>query len=231
VRQIIALGGGGFSTDPDNRFLDRYVLEQSGKERPKICFLPTASADSPRYIEMFYRAFGELSCIPSHQPLFKSPPRDIPTFLLEQDIVYVGGGNTRNMLAIWRAWGLDDVLRAAWDRGILLAGVGAGGLGWFEGGISADLAPGVYDPIECLGFLPGSFSPHFDSQQGRRKTFHQLLFEGVIRPGVAADDGVALHYVDRQLHRVVRSSAGPAAYRIELSRGEVRERRLPAEML
>lgn len=230
LRQIIALGGGGFSTEPENRALDNYVLQQSGKERPKICFVPTASGDSQDYIEKFYSAFSDLSCVPSDQPLFRSPVRDIPAFLLSQDIIYVGGGNTRNMLAIWHAWNLDEVLRTAWERGIVLAGISAGGLCWFEEGVT-DSVPGTFGPLKGLGFLPGSFSPHFDTEHERRAAFHRLLFQGAMGPGVAADDGVALHYVERNLHRVVRSQDGAGAYRIEFSHGQVHETRLKAETL
>ena len=126
MRQIIALGG-GFSNE-DNLALDNYVLAQTGKPKPKICFVPTASGDSQDYVDRFYAAFHTLNCTPSHQPLFQSPERDIPAFLLGQDVIYVGGGNTKNMLAIWRAWGLDEVLRTAWERGVVLAGISAGAL-------------------------------------------------------------------------------------------------------
>ncbi|MDA8346178.1 MAG: peptidase E [Thermaerobacter sp.] len=229
MRQIIALGG-GFSTEPENLALDHYVLAQTGKDKPRVCFLPTASGDSADYIERFYAAFNTLPCAPSHQPLFQSPPRDIPAFLLSQDVIYVGGGNTKNMLAIWRAWGLDEVLRTAWERGIVLAGISAGALCWYEAGVT-DSVPGTLSALRCLGFLQGSFSPHYDSEPERRPTFHRLLFQGALGPGVALDDGVALHYVERQLHRVVRSSEGPTAYRLEISQGEVQERRMRAETL
>lgn len=229
MRQIIALGG-GFSTEPGSPALDHYVLAQTGKKTPKVCFLPTASADSQDYIDRFYAAFSPLSCEPSHQPLFDSPPRDIPQFLLSQDVIYVGGGNTKNMLAIWRAWGLDEVLRTAWERGIVLCGISAGALCWFDAG-STDSVPGALTPLRGLGFLQGSFSPHYDSEPGRRSAFHRMIFDGALPPGVALDDGVALHYVERQLNRVVRSHDGPTAYRVEASGGEIHERRLRAETL
>ena len=228
MRQIIALGG-GFSNE-DNLALDNYVLAQTGKPKPKICFVPTASGDSQDYIDRFYAAFNTLNCTPSHQPLFQSPARDIPAFLLSQDVIYVGGGNTKNMLAIWRAWGLEEVLRTAWERGVGLAGISAGALCWYEGGLT-DSIPGAYTALRGLGFLPGTFSPHYDSEPERRPAYHKLLFQGALGPGVALEDGVALHYVERQLHRVVRTQDGPTAYRVELAHGEVQERRLRAQTL
>jgi dipeptidase E len=230
LRQIIAIGGGGFSMEPDNLALEHYILAQTGKKTPKVCFVPTASGDSQDYIDRFYAAFGKLDCEASHQPLFQSPARDIPQFLLSQDVIYVGGGNTKNMLAIWQAWGLDEVMRTAWERGTVLCGVSAGALCWFEAGVT-DSLPGAYTPLRTLGFLPGSFSPHYDGEPGRRPAFHKMIFEGALGAGIAVDDGVAVHFVERQVSRIVRSQDGPSAYRVEMAHGEIMERRLRAETL
>jgi peptidase E len=132
-RQIVAMGGGGFSMEPDNPLLDDYILSLASTDRPRICFLPTASGDDPTYIVNFYTAFAGRADA-SHLPLFSRRGEDAQAFLLDQDVIYVGGGNTENMLAIWRVHGVDRALRAAWDAGIVLAGLSAGSLCWFETG-------------------------------------------------------------------------------------------------
>src|SRR5437867_1285366 len=120
TKQIIAMGGGGFSME-DNLALDRYVLYQSSKARPRVCFVPTASGDAISYIERFYAAFKTLDCEPSHLSVFSGPIGDWREYVLSKDVIYVGGGNTKNLLALWRDWGLDQIMREAWERGIVLA--------------------------------------------------------------------------------------------------------------
>lgn len=134
MRQIIALGGGGFSMEPDNPLLDLYILKQAKKAKPKICFIPTASGDSDNYISRYYNFFNQQDCKPSHLSLFEPLTRELESCILEKDIVYVGGGNTKNLLALWKEWGLDAILRKAWDEGVILAGLGAGSICWFEEG-------------------------------------------------------------------------------------------------
>jgi dipeptidase E len=204
MTQIIAMGGGGFSMEPDNPALDRYVLEQCGKPRPKVCFLPTASGDAEGYCLRFYTSFASLDCQPSNLSLFKPPTADLTSFLLEKDVVYVGGGNTRSMLALWREWGLDAILRQAWQNGVVLAGLSAGAICWFEQGVT-DSIPGELGPLACLGFLPGSCCPHYDGEPGRRPAYHRLVSEGRIAAGYGVDDGAALHFVGGRLHAVVSS--------------------------
>lgn len=222
-RQIVALGGGGFSMEPDNLLLDQYILAQSPCQQPKICFLPTASGDSDRYITRFYEAFTQLDCRPSHLSLFR-PPKDGPaSFLKKQDIIYVGGGSTFNMLAIWRAWALQKVLREAWEKGTVLCGLSAGSLCWFEEGLSDSVIPGQYTKIEGLGFLQGSHCPHYDSESERRPVYQQNIESGKLSPGIAADDGVALHYSDLNLEQVVSSRPRAKAYRVCLEARQLRE--------
>ena len=191
MSQVIALGGGGFSMEPDNLALDRYILEQAGKDRPKVCFLPTASGDAQDYIVRFYAAFTTLDCRPSHLALIHPSTADLEDFILEKDILYVGGGNTRSMLAIWRGWGVAEILRKAWLGEILLAGISAGAICWFEQGIT-DSVPGRLSKMDCLGFLPGSCCPHYDGEAERRPTFHRMLAGNQILPGYGIDDGAAL---------------------------------------
>lgn len=230
MRQIIAMGGGGFSMEPDNPLLDRYILQQSGKRTPKVCFVPTASGDAEGYIQRFYAAFRQLDCEPSHLSLFKPPTYDLESFVLEKDVIYVGGGNTKNLLALWREWGLDRIMRKAWEEGVVLAGISAGSLCWFEEGVTDSFGTRL-DRIACLGLLPGSNCPHYDGEPERRPAYHRMLEEGRIGPGYAADDGVALHFVDRELREVVSSRPEARAYRLERVDGRAVETVLPTRYL
>ncbi len=230
--QIVAMGGGGFSMEPDNPALDRYVLNllASATARPRVCFLGTASGDAPRYADRFAAAFFALGCRPAHLSLFDPPTADLRGFLLEQDIVYVGGGNTRSLLALWREWGLDAALREAWRAGVVLAGLSAGAICWFEAGVT-DSVPGTLGPLPGLGLLPGSACPHFDGEVDRRPAYHRLVAEGRIVPGWGIDDGAALHFVDTALRGVVASRPGATAYRVERRQDGVTEAALPARAL
>ena len=212
-KQIVAMGGGGFSME-ETPLLDQYILGLSSQERPKVCFLPTASGDSDKYIERFYSAFTQLFCIPSHLSLFKPPTSDLRSFVMKQDIIYVGGGNTKNLIVLWKEWGLDQILREAWESGVILAGLSAGSICWFEEGLS-DSIPGQMTVLPCLGFLKGSNCPHYDGEPERRLYYHRLLSQGLISPGYAADDGVALHFTGDRLEKIVSSRPQAKAYRLE----------------
>lgn len=222
-KQIIALGGGGFSMEPDNLLLDQYILQQSLKQNPNVCFLPTASGDSDRYICRFYTAFTQLPCRPSHLSLFRPPVEGVAAVLKKQDIIYVGGGSTTNMLAIWKAWGLDTLLKQAWEAGTILCGLSAGSLCWFEEGLSDSVVPGQYKKIECLGFLAGSHCPHYDGENKRQPVYRQLIGDSQLSTGIAADDGVALHYVEDGLAAVVSSRLNAKAYRVSSIAGKAQE--------
>ncbi|WP_079529666.1 Type 1 glutamine amidotransferase-like domain-containing protein [Halobacillus hunanensis] len=213
MRQIIALGGGGFSMEPENPLLDTYILHQVNKTIPKICFIPTASGDSDHYITRFYNFFKNQSCEPSHLSLYNPPTRDLETFILEKDIIYVGGGNTKNLLALWREWKLDNMLRQAWKQGIVLAGISAGSICWFEQGITDSYGTGL-EPITCLGLLKGSNCPHYDGEPERRTMYKKFIKEKRLHGGIAADDGVAIHYIDQEINKVVSSRKNAKAYRV-----------------
>jgi len=230
MRQIIAMGGGGFSMESDNLALDRYVVKQTGKARPTVCFLPTASGDAETYCLRFYEAFASLDCRPSHLSLFHLPTADLESFVLEKDAIYVGGGNTRSMLVLWREWGLDAILRKAWHKGVVLAGLSAGAICWFEQGVT-DSLPGQYTALPCLGFLRGSCCPHYDGEPERRPSYHRLLAEGKIAPGIALDNSAAAHFVDDKLSRVVCSRPHARAYMVEKAGGKTRERVLETHSL
>lgn len=213
MRQIIAMGGGGFSMEPDNPLLDQYILKQANKARPKICFIPTASGDADSYIEKFYNFFNQQDCEPSHLSLFKPHTRNLEAFVLQQDIIYVGGGNTKNLLVLWKEWGLDQLLKTAWDQGVVLAGLSAGSICWYEQGVT-DSYGDKLEPLEALGFLPGSHCPHYDGEAERRPTYRQFVEQGTLQPGIAADDGAAVHYIDQDIKKVVSSRLAAKAYRV-----------------
>lgn len=222
IKQIVAMGGGGFSMEPQNLLLDKYILKLSNQQKPKVCFLPTASGDSDKYIVKFYSSFINLPCIPSHLSLFNPSTADLKSFIFEQDIIYVGGGNTKNLIALWKEWGLDRILKEAWENGIILCGLSAGSICWFEQGIT-DSIPGELTVLECLGFLKGSNCPHYDGEPRRKPSYHQLLSTGLISAGYAADDGVGLHFIGDKLDKIVSSRSQAKAYRLEIIDGTVKE--------
>ena len=156
MRQIIAMGGGGFSMEPENLALDRYVLQQTHKADPRVCFLPTASGDSDSYILNFYKSFSTLPCQTNYLSLFRPPTADLEGFIMEQDVIYVGGGSTRSLMALWREFGLDTFLHKAYQAGTVLAGISAGANCWFED-CSTDSLPGEFQVLACLGFSRGVF--------------------------------------------------------------------------
>jgi dipeptidase E len=229
-RQIIAIGGMALPPELDNLLLVKYFIEQTHRKKPKVAFIGTAGGDAESGRLRFYAAFSQFDCKPNHLPLFARTPRDLESFVLEQDAIFVGGGNTRSMLAVWRDWGLDRHLRAAWEQGVVLGGGSAGSICWFEHGVTDSIAGPLTD-LPCLGFLEGSNCPHYDSEPQRRPTFQKLVASGRITEGVAADDGVALHYVDRRLARTVSSRRQAKGYRVTRSGKRAIERRLPTRYL
>ncbi len=232
TKHIIALGGGGFSMEPGNPLLDQYVLNASGKPRPRVCFLPQASGEWRDYIIHFYEAMVALDAKPSHLSLFGTPPRgDLRDFVLSQDVIYVGGGNTKSMLVLWQAWGVDAILREAYERGVVLAGISAGANCWFEQCITDSVTPEL-NMMNCLGFLPGSYCPHYDGEAQRRPTFHRLITAGHIKDGIACDDGAAAHFIDGELARVVSSRPNAKGYRVMRgAEGEAVESEIKAQYL
>jgi peptidase E len=212
VRQIIAMGGGGFTMEPGNPLLDEYILSQSHKENPNICFLPTASRDNTEYILEFYDYFTTQQCCPTHLALSDPPTRDLESFLLDNHILYVGGGHTGHMLTLWKQFGIDKLLKKAWEMGILLAGVSAGASCWFEMALT-DSIPGELTGEPCLGFLKGSHCAHYDNPE-RRPTFHRLIAAGELPEGLGTDNFAALHFIDNELKKVVGSRPGAATYSV-----------------
>jgi peptidase E len=224
------MGGAALPPELDNLLLVEYFLRQTGRKRPKVCFIGTAGGDSENHRLRFYAGFARFNCALSHLPFFARTPRDLESLVLEQDAIFVGGGNTRSMLAVWRDWGLDAHLHAAWERGVVLGGVSAGAICWFERGIT-DSLDGPLTAMDGLGFLPGSCCPHYDSEPLRRPTFHRLVTSGRVPDGVAADDGAALHYIDGRLAQAVVSRPRARAYHVRKSGRRAVETVIPARVL
>jgi dipeptidase E len=221
------MGGSGEPAGP----LARWFLGLTGRERPRVCFLPTAMGDADWAIVAFYERFPAALCEPSHVTLFGVPRADVRGHLLGQDAIYVSGGNTANMLAVWAVHGVDTALREAWGAGIVLGGPSAGGICWFETGITDSFGPELALLPRALGFLPGSFCPHYDGEPGRRPAYERQIREGALPAGWAADDAVALHFEGTELVEVVTERDGATAYRVERRGGEVAETPLEARLL
>ena len=226
LRQIIALGGHDMAAEDDVK-LTRFILDQAPAKRPRICFLPQGSSEDYLYIARFYRHFLAFDVQPSDLSLFQPHTADIADFLLQQDVIYVGGGNTKSMLALWREWRVDRILRQAWQQGTVLSGVSAGAICWFEQGLT-DSIPGKLTPLDCLGFLPGSCSPHYDGETERRPSYQRLVADGEISAGYGIDDCAGLHFIGAELQRVVSARACAAAYRVEQTPAGVSETALHA---
>jgi dipeptidase E len=226
------MGGGGFTMQERSPALDRLVLELTGKSVPRICFLPTASGDPREQTTRFHERFSVWPCEPSILSLFhlgrdRIDPRE---HLLAQDVIYVGGGSMRNMLAVWREHGVDQVMRAAWERGIVLAGLSAGAMCWFEGGVT--MSGGSAAPVAGLGLLPGSLSVHLDGEPERRPAYLAAVGDGRLAAGWAADDAAALVFRGTALERCVTSRLGARVFAVEPDgEGGAVERPLTVEIL
>lgn len=216
--------------EPDNPKLDNYILKQCHTDLPKVCFLPTASGDADGYVERFYTAFNTKQCKPSHLSLFGGQINRIEEFVLQQDVIYVGGGNTRNMLVLWREWELDKILLKAYQNGTILCGVSAGSICWFEEGLS-DSIPLELNRWPCLGVLEGSNCPHFDGEPKRQKAYEDKVRSGEMKAGFACDDSVGLHFVDEELKCVIASTEDSFAYRYWVEKEDLeRERLVPIRL-
>jgi peptidase E len=194
---------------PDETLLE-YMLGLAPGRR--LLYVPTAGMeDTERTVWWYERLHGRVDM--THLHFFPWPPSELRELALDHDVILVTGGNTANALAIWRTHGFDEVLREAWEQGIVLAGWSAGMICWFEHGVTDSFGPEL-SPLECLGLLPGSACPHYDAEDQRRPVYTRLVADG-FPPGVAADDDVALHYIGSELREAVTSREGAAAYRVE----------------
>lgn len=229
-QRIVAFGGASLEPGSTDGPLHQYLLDLTGEARPRICFLGTASGDNANYAASFYAWFARRAEA-THVGLFDRRIGDIRGLLLDQDIVYVGGGNTANMLAIWRTHGVDEALEAAWKAGVILAGPSAGAVCWFEGGTTDSFGPEIGPLRDGLRFLRGSFCPHYDSESLRRPRYQELVGSGKLPNGYAADDGVGLLFSGQDLAEVVAAMPESRAFRVEKSRGGVEETSLKPRLL
>jgi dipeptidase E len=223
-RRIVGLGGAG-STEEETRLLLAYVVGLAGRPSPKVCVVPTAVGDNADFVVRLYGQLPE-EARTSYLPFFPWPPDGLRRFALDQDVIFVGGGNTANMLAIWRVHGFEQVLREAWETGVVLTGWSAGMICWFEAGVTDSFGPQLEGMRDGLGFLAGSACPHYDGEELRRPVYTRLVAEG-FPPGVAADDGVGLYYTGTELAEVVSVREGAGAYRV----GPDGEEPLPVRLL
>jgi len=224
----ILIAGGGFGTT----FI-KYMAELTGKPRPKLCYLPTASADSPSGIVRWFENCAPLDVEPSVQASFIASTRQDRSWeevFLSVDGIVVSGGNTLNQQAIWRAQGIDVVLRQAWDQGIVLGGASAGSLCWFEEG-TTDSRPQELSIVKCLGFLEGSHSPHYDGEPGRRPLYERLIGSGEMKPGYACDNNAGIYFEDNEVARVVSTRAEAKVYYVSVVGGRVVERVMEPERI
>jgi dipeptidase E len=209
--RIVACGGQLLGDSPALR---DYVLSFAQSPEPRICLLPTAAGDSPDVVARFEEGLAGRGVL-SHVALFRRTIADVRAHLLAQDVIFVSGGNTASMLAVWRVHGVDEALREAWRHGVVLAGSSAGALCWFDGGVTDSFGPTLEPLAAGLGILGGTFCPHYDSEPERRPAYTRLVREGLLQPGHAADDNVALSYAGTKLEEIVAAHAGPQAWRVD----------------
>ena len=221
-QNIVAIGGGGFGRSLGNLEIEKYIISLANKKVPKICFIPTASGDNDLYKLNFYRAFSKLKCETSHIDFF-SRTDELEEKVLSQDIIYVGGGNTKSMLAVWRDWNLDIILKEAYNNGIVMSGVSAGAICWFEQGITDSWSEDL-KVMDCLGFMKGACCPHYDEEPQRKPSLDKFISEKALQSCYAIDGGCALHIEDEKELISVVFSKNKNSFLVELKDSKVVEK-------
>ena len=221
IKNIIAIGGGGFGRGIGCRAIEQYILNQSQAKCPRVCFIPTATGDDDQYKVNFYATFTKLNCLPTHLDLFKRTP-DLKTLISTQDIIFVGGGNTMSMLGVWKQWGLDKILRQAYNKGTVMSGVSAGAICWFEKGIT-DSWENSLNVMDCLSFVEGACCPHYDEEIERRPSLHKLILSKTINSCHAIDGGCALHLIDGKPFKSIAFARRKNSYFVKLHKKKVQE--------
>ena len=222
TRNIIAIGGGGFGGSPGQGIIEQYILNQTRKKRPKICFIPTATGDNEAYKVNFYSTFTKLNCEPTHLDFFKRTP-DLKKLILNQDVIFVGGGNTKSMLAVWKEWKLDKILKEAYRNGIVMSGVSAGAICWFQNGITDSWASEL-KIMPCLNFVRGTCCPHYDEEPERKPFVKKLLDRKKVKKIYAVDGGVALHIKNEENFKSVVFRKTKSSYAVSLERKNLIEK-------
>ena len=221
-RNIIAIGGGGFGANPGQGIIENYILKQTKKKNPRICFIPTATGDNEAYKVNFYSTFTNLNCYPSHLDFFKRTP-DLNELILNQDAIFVGGGNTKSMLAVWKEWGLDKILKKAYLNGTVMSGVSAGAICWFQNGITDSWASNL-KMMPCLNFVKGTCCPHYDEEPERKPAVRNLLLTNKIKNVYAVDGGAALHIKDEKIFKSVIFKKNKSSYLVDIKKKSINEK-------
>ena len=211
-RNIIAIGGGGFGRSLGNLSIERYIISISSVDKPKVCFIPTASGDNDLYKLNFYRAFSKLNCITSHLDFFNRTI-NIENHILNQDIIYVGGGNTKSMLAVWREWSLDKILKDAYSKGIIMSGVSAGAICWFDKGVT-DSYESNLSILDCLGFISENACPHFDEEDEREPYVSDVLERNILSSCIGIEGSCALHIKNEKKYKSINFGKDKKCYKL-----------------
>ena len=221
-RNIIAIGGGGFGANPGQGIIEEYILKQTKKKNPKICFIPTATGDNEAYKVNYYSTFTNLDCSPSHLDFFKRTP-DLKELILNQDAIFVGGGNTKSMLAVWREWGLDKILKKAYLNGTVMSGVSAGAICWFQNGITDSWASNL-KMMPCLNFIKGTCCPHYDEEPERKPAVKNFLLRNKVKNVYAVDGGAALHIKDEKIFKSIIFKKNKSSYLVDVKKKNINEK-------
>ena len=220
-KNIIAIGGGGFGRSNSTYLIEKYILNLSEKNCPKVCFIPTATGDDDSYIVRFYSVFTRLNCIPSHIEFFKRTI-DIRNHILNQDVVFVGGGNTKSMLAVWNDWGMSSLLNHAYNEGVIMSGVSAGAICWFTNGIT-DSWDNELRILPCLDFIKGTCCPHYDEEPERIPYVKKLLLDEKISNCIAIEGGSAIHFIDGKPFKNISFKKDKNTYNVFLKNKDIVE--------
>lgn len=224
----IFITGGGFDD-----VTIRYLVKLTGKENPKVCFLPTPMGDSEAYIAKWFAIATTLPLQPFAQKVFITNSGQKASFadtLLKMDAILVTGGNTLNAIALWKVHGIDNILRKAWEKGIVLSGPSAGAICWFEQGLS-DSRPQHLTVVKGLGFLKGSNCPHYHTEKERRTTYLKMIEERKLLAGYACDETAGLYFENTILKKVISQNKNDKAYKVSVSNGKVIESALESELI
>ena len=220
-RNIIALGGGGFGRNPGDGVIEQYILDQANVEKPNICFIPTATGDNEAYKVNYYSTFSKLNCNPVHLDFFKRTP-NLEKLISEQNAIFIGGGNTKSMLAVWKDWGLDDLLHKAYKKGVVMSGVSAGANCWFESAVVDSWADDL-QVINCMGFVKGNYCPHYDEEPQRRPSVKKFLEDKVFDSCFSSEGNSALHIKNESDYLSINFGKEKKSYKVSLVNGKVIE--------
>ena len=218
---IIAIGGGGFGRNPGDGVIEQYILDQANVEKPNICFIPTATGDNEAYKVNYYSTFSKLNCNPVHLDFFKRTP-NLEKLISEQNAIFIGGGNTKSMLAVWKDWGLDDLLHKAYKNGVVMSGVSAGANCWFESAVVDSWADDL-QVINCMGFVKGNYCPHYDEEPQRRPSVKKFLEDKVFDSCFSSEGNSALHIKNESDYLSINFGKEKKSYKVSLVNGKVIE--------